>query len=96
MAGEQAAPMGRLSHGHVQLFDRPQQALCSVACGGGINVAAFDSEVFPEGGGTGGKEGVQDGPTVRRYGCRHLGGHPINVPPVVSSCLGGGLGIRPN
>ena len=63
----------------------------SAARGGGINLAEFDGELLPEGGGTGGKLGVWGGPTVLRDRGTNIGGHPHNELPVASAFPGGEL-----
>ena len=63
--------MGRLSHAPVRPLDRNRQASRSVVRGGGRTMVVFYGELCPEGGGTGGKEGVWEGPNLQRDGDRH-------------------------
>ena len=49
------SPMGRIPNAHVRLIGWTQQEPRIATYAGGRNLAAFDGEVCPESGGTGGE-----------------------------------------
>ena len=88
-----APPMGPILYDHARLLDCTRQAPWIAARGGGINLEENYGEVFIEGGLSGGKGGLWDRYTLRRYGGGHRRGHPCNAPPVSEACPGGELGV---
>ena len=88
--------MGRILLTHTEPLDWTQQAPWSAARGGGRNLEADDGQVCYEGGISGGKRDVRDGPTLQRDVGEHQRGNPCNESPMSESFTGGGLEFPPH